>query len=65
MCDKVYTKGSSLQTHQKITHGKAPVFNCPECAYKSNYKHILKRHMKRYHSPGYTEGDKVDDQQEK
>lgn len=53
MCDKVYQRSSSMETHIKVLHDKVREYRCPECEYKAKYKRVLERHVKHYHGPRY------------
>lgn len=51
-CGKGYLHDSSLWNHRKYECGKEPQFHCPHCAYQTNRKGSLKRHLVAMHFPG-------------
>ncbi|KAK3915518.1 Longitudinals lacking protein, isoforms A/B/D/L [Frankliniella fusca] len=51
-CGKGYLHDSSLWNHRRYECGKDPQFHCPHCAYQTNRKGSLKRHLVTVHFPG-------------
>lgn len=51
-CGKGYLHDSSLWNHRRYECGKDPQFQCPHCAYQTNRKGSLKRHLVKVHFPG-------------
>lgn len=51
LCQKAFTKQTSVQRHVKIVHLKIKSFFCDLCQYKCGYRSNFIRHMRTAHAP--------------
>ncbi|OQR93329.1 hypothetical protein ACHHYP_02658 [Achlya hypogyna] len=49
-CGRTYTTQTNLNAHRRSAHEKAKRFDCSFCLEAFAYKHVLKRHILRFHS---------------
>ena len=47
-CDKSFTQAKSLKQHMKAVHEGEKPYMCPQCDYKTSYKHYLRTHLRNH-----------------